>query len=133
MCSIDAHKTNHQSSCDDVSNGGGCPIPSNSTKEALDLLGATINFIDCGIKVLEHNVLEYCNMYVFNMRKLFQKVPVEIPKSTHSKGKTQIVITCYWGWLVCEQIRSEATTNKENDINNIKKKIRIRKRETNQY
>ena len=28
----------------------------------------------------------------------------------------QIIITFYLGWLLCEQISSEATTTKENDI-----------------
>ena len=47
MCYIDVHEKEHQSSCDDGSSSGVCPIPSNSTTEALDLLGATIYFIDC--------------------------------------------------------------------------------------
>ena len=72
MCSIDAHKKEHQSSCGDGSSGGGCPLPSNSTTEALDLLGATIKFIGCWLKSLEHNFIEGCNMYVFNM-KFFRK------------------------------------------------------------
>ena len=28
----------------------------------------------------------------------------------------QIIITCYWRWLVCVQIISEATTTKEKEI-----------------
>ena len=32
------------------------------------------------------------------------------------QGKTQIIITCYWRWLVCEQIMSEDTTTKEKAI-----------------
>ena len=43
MFSIDAHEKEHQSSCDDGSIGGGCPLPLNLTTEALDLLGATID------------------------------------------------------------------------------------------
>ena len=52
MCSIDAHVKYHQSYCDDVSSGGGCPLPSNSITEALDSLGATIYFINCWLKSL---------------------------------------------------------------------------------
>ena len=36
MCSIDAYEKEHQSSIrDDVRISGGCPLPTNSTKEAL--------------------------------------------------------------------------------------------------
>ena len=36
MCYIDAYeRENQSSSCDDVSSGGGCPLPTNSTNEAL--------------------------------------------------------------------------------------------------
>ena len=50
MCSIDAHEKEHPSSCDDGSSGRGCPLPSNSTIEALVLLSATIYFTGCWIK-----------------------------------------------------------------------------------
>ena len=33
-----------------------------------------------------------------------------------AQRKTQIIITCYWRWLVSEKIRTEATTTKEKDI-----------------
>ena len=59
MCSIDAYKKENQSSsCYDGSSGGGCPLPSNSTTEALESLGKTIYFIGCCLKALEHNFLE---------------------------------------------------------------------------
>ena len=64
MCYIDAHEKEHPSSCGDGSSGGDFPLPSNSTKEALVLLGATIDFISCWLKALEQNVLERCNIYV---------------------------------------------------------------------
>ena len=73
MSSIDVREKYHPSSCDDGSSGGGCPPPSNSTTEALVLLGATIYFIGCWIKPLEHNVIEHLNMYVFNMNIFFRK------------------------------------------------------------
>ena len=50
MCSIYSHEKEHHSSCDDSSSGWGCPLPSNSTTGALDLLCATIYFNDCWIK-----------------------------------------------------------------------------------
>ena len=76
MCSIDAHEKEHTSPCNDGSSGGGCPLPSNSITEALVFLGATIYVIGCWLKALEHNVIECCNVYVFKMNKLFQKIPV---------------------------------------------------------
>ena len=57
MCYIDAHEKYHPSSSDDGSIGGCCSIKIDSTTEALDSLGATIYFIDCCLKALEHNVL----------------------------------------------------------------------------
>ena len=111
MCSIDSHKKYHQSSCDYGSSGGGCPLQSNSTTEALDSLGATIYFIGCWLKCLEHYFIERCHMYLFNMKKLVQKISVELPKQPRT-NKTQIIITYYWRWLVCEHIISESTTTK---------------------
>ena len=78
LCSIDAHEKYHPSSCDDGSSGGGCPLPSNSTKKSLVLLSATMDFISCWLKSLEQNVLQRCNMYFFNKNKLFQKIPFEL-------------------------------------------------------
>ena len=106
MCSIDAHEKEHQSSFDYSSSGEGCPLPSNSTIEALDFLGTTIDFIGCWIKSLEHNFIERFNMYVFTVI-CFRENPVKRP------NKPQIIITCYLRWLACEQIRSESTTTKE--------------------
>ena len=131
MCSIDAHEKEHQVYCDDGSSGGGRPLPSNSTTEAPDSLGATIDFIGCWLKALEYNFIEYCSMYVFNMKIVFQKILVELTKQSSPK-KTQIIITCYLRWLVCEQIRSEATTTKGNEIKQkIPKRGRLNKKKTN--
>ena len=85
VCSIGAHEKEHQSSCGDVRSGGGCTLPSNSTTEVLVLLGATIYFISCWLKALEQYFIELCHMYIFNMKKLFQKIPVEIPKQPSPK------------------------------------------------
>ena len=50
MCSIYEHKTKKSSYVDRGSSGDGKSIPSNLTTEALYSLGATFDFIDCGIK-----------------------------------------------------------------------------------
>ena len=83
-----SHEKEHQSYCDDDNSGGGCSLPSNSTTEALDFLGETIYFIGCWLKALEHNVLEICNMYFFNMKKIFQKTLVEITKTPVQRKNT---------------------------------------------
>ena len=85
MCYIDAHEKKHQSFCDDVSNGGSCPLPSNSTIEALVLLGTTIDFIGCWLKSLEQNFIDHCHMYLFNMEQLFQKIIVKLMKQPSPK------------------------------------------------
>ena len=64
MCYIDAYEIGNQSSsCDDGIRGGGCPLSTNPTTEALESLGATIYFIDCWIKSLENKFLERCHLY----------------------------------------------------------------------
>ena len=71
MYFIDAYEREHQSSSyDDVSSGDGYPLPTTSTTEALELLGATIDFICCWIKALEYNFLERCNLYTHYMEEL---------------------------------------------------------------
>ena len=46
MWDVDAHEKYHVSLPDDENSGGGRPIPSTLSKEALFSLGHTINFID---------------------------------------------------------------------------------------
>ena len=43
MYFIDSHEKWHQSSCDNVSSGEGCPLPSYSTTDVLYWLSATID------------------------------------------------------------------------------------------
>ena len=97
MFAIDAHEKMNQQEHDDGSSGGGYPLSSNSTTEALDSLGATIAFIGCWIKALELNLLERCHMYVFTMKILFLKTPVELPKQTSPKEKIQSLLHDIWG------------------------------------
>ena len=101
MCSIDVHEKEHTSSFDDDSSSGSGPTPSNSTIEAFILLGATIDFIGSWLESLEQNVLERCHMYAFNMEKLFQKTPVELPKQPSSKEKDKSLLhSIGGGWYV---------------------------------
>ena len=76
---------NNPSKHDDGIRGGIYPIPSNSTTEALVSLIATIHFISCWLQALEKHFLERFNMYVFVMKNMFQKIPVELPKAPSPK------------------------------------------------
>ena len=102
MCSIYAHEKEHQSySCDSGSIGGGFPLPKNSTTEKLESLGATIDFIGCWLKALEHNFLERCTLYTHYMEELFQKIPVELPNQPSRKEKRKSLLHAIGcGWYV---------------------------------
>ena len=102
MCYIGAYKKEHQSSsCDDESICGGCPLPKNSMIEALESLGATVCFIGCWLKALEHNFLELCDFYTHYLEELFQNIPVELPNqpSPKEKGKS-LLHAIRGGWYV---------------------------------
>ena len=74
---IDAYEREHQSyRFDDGISGGGCSIPTTSKIEASESLGATIYFIGCWLKALEHNFLERCRLYTHLIKELFQKILV---------------------------------------------------------
>ena len=80
MCFIDAHEKHQPSYVDDISSGGGNELQQNSTTDALVSLSATINFIDCCLKILEQNILERSNIYFETMECMFQKTPIKLPE-----------------------------------------------------
>ena len=79
------------------SSGGGYPLPSNSTTESLASLSATIDFIVCWLQALEQNFLERCNMYIFDVEKLLQKISVELPKPPIPKENHQSLLHAIGG------------------------------------
>ena len=98
MCSIDAYeRENQSSSCDDGRSSVGFPLPTNSTTAALGLLVATIYFIGCWLKSLEHNFIERCHMYTHFMKELFQKIPVELPNQPIPKEKRKSLLRAIGG------------------------------------
>ena len=97
MCSIYIYEKYHQSSIDDGSSGGGFPLLTNSTTEALDSLGATIYFMGCWIKDLEHNFIEGCNFYSHHMDLLFQKIPVKLPNKPSPREKRKSLLHAIGG------------------------------------
>ena len=46
---------------------------------------------------LEHNFLERCNIYFETMKKLFHKIPVELPKPPSTKEKHQSLLHAIGG------------------------------------
>ena len=101
MCYIDAHGKVHQSYIYDGSNGGVCPIPTSSTTESLELIGAIIDFIGCWLKSLEHNFIERCNLYTHNVDLLFQKTNVKSPNHPSMKKKNKSLLHAIGGgWYV---------------------------------
>ena len=61
------------------------------------MLGATIYFIGCWIKSLEHNLLEHCNLYTHYTEELFQKIPVKIPNQPSPKEKRKSLLHAIGG------------------------------------
>ena len=60
-----------------------------------------ISLVDGCKKALEHIFIERCNIYVFNINKLFQKIPVEIPKQPSQKEKCKSLLhAIVGGWYV---------------------------------
>ena len=65
------------------------------------MLGATIDFIGCWIKALEHNFLERCHLYTHFMVELFKKIPVKIPNEPSPKEKRKSLSRAIGGgWYV---------------------------------
>ena len=91
-----SHEKN-QSEHDYGSSGGRYALPSNSTTEALVLLSANIYLFAFWLQALEQNSLECYNMYIFAIKKLITKTPVEIPKPSIPKEKYQYLLHAIGG------------------------------------
>ena len=73
---------------DYISSGDSYQMPPNSTTEALVLLSATIDFIGCWLQALEHNLLDICQMYINDMKKLFLKYQLNFLKHLFQRRNT---------------------------------------------
>ena len=63
------------------------------TTKALESLGATINFIEIWIKLLDHNYEARCLMYNKAMKYTFKQIPTTITKAISTKKKVQKLMT----------------------------------------
>ena len=98
MCAIVAHdfKTSYEY---EESSIGDRPIPKNTTTEALEALGTTLNFIDIWIKLLDQNCEVRCGMYNKATKNMFQKIPTIKSKPLSQGKKLQtLMIEIGRGW-----------------------------------
>ena len=104
MCSLVAHDKNQPAYEDDESSIGDMPIPKNVTTEALEALGATLNFIDVWIKLFEENYDARRVAYITSMKDMFKKIPQTMIKSLAPKTKFQKLITEIGGVWYMEKL-----------------------------
>ena len=58
------------------------------TTEALEILGANINFIEIWLKLFDHNYEVRCVMYNKSMKDMFKQIPLTIIKALSSNKKS---------------------------------------------
>ena len=93
MCSLVAHDKIQPAYEDDEIIIGGRLIPKNSTVEALEALGANLNFIDIWLKLFEDNYEARCVAYSTDMKDMLKQIPPTIIKALTSKQKVQKLMT----------------------------------------
>ena len=86
---------------DEESSIGDRLIPKHATTGELEALGATLNFIEIWIKLLEEKYEVRCGMYKKAMKDMFKHIPLTIIKALSPKQKFQKLITDIGGgWYV---------------------------------
>ena len=75
MCYINVHNKVQPTYFDDASSGGGREIPKNATTVELESLGATLNFIDCWLKLFHNNYKVRSKMCNEAIQKLLKQIP----------------------------------------------------------
>ena len=73
MCSLVAHDRMQDHEQDDESSLGDREIPKDATVKALNLLGATFNFIDIWIHNFRHNYFDRSESYTAAMVEMFKR------------------------------------------------------------
>ena len=80
MCSITAHDKIQPTYADDASIVSGRSIPKNTTTAVLESLGATLNFIDCWLKLFHKNYEVRSKIYHEAMKNVFKQIPTKKSK-----------------------------------------------------
>ena len=101
MCSLVAHDKKLPDYEDYVISIGDRLLTKYVTTEALEALGATLNFIDICIELLETNYDARRVAYITDMKETFKQIPLTITKSINTKQKVHKLITDIGGgWFM---------------------------------
>ena len=93
MCSLVAHDNIKPDYEDDEISIGDRPLPKHATTETLESLGATLNFIDLWLKLLEENYDARCVTNSTDMKNMFKQIPLTMIESLTPKQKVQKLMT----------------------------------------
>ena len=88
MCSLVAHDKKQPAQEDEEISIGDRLIPKNATTEALESLGATLNFIYVWLKPFEANYEVRSVIYNKAMKQMFKQIPTTIYKPISAKEKS---------------------------------------------
>ena len=105
MCSLVAHDRLQDNEQDDESSLGDREIPKDATVKALNLLGATFNFIDIWIHNFRHNYFDRSESYTAAMVEMFKTIPQNVVKPLTSREKNQKLITDIGGGWYLEKCK----------------------------
>ena len=85
MCSLVEHDRKLPAYEDDERSIGYRLLPKHMTTESLEALGATFNFIDIWLKLLEDNYEDIRVAYVTAMKDMFNQIPLTTIKEITPK------------------------------------------------
>ena len=95
---------------DDESIIGDMLILKHTTTEALEALGATLNFIDKWIELIEDKYDKRCVAYSNPIKYIIKQIPLKIIKSLTPKQTVQKLMTEIGGELCMEKSAKVLTT-----------------------
>ena len=93
MCSINSQDRQQSTYVDDATSSGSIAIPKSATTEAIKLLVATLNFIDCWLKRFQHKYQETLEIYHNAVIELFKQIPTKKSKPLSQDKKHQFLLT----------------------------------------
>ena len=93
LCSIVAHGEKKPAYEDYENIIGDRLIPNHVKTEALESLGATLNFIDIWLKLLDKNYDSRCVAYITTMKEMFKQIPIKMTKPLSPRQKFQKLMT----------------------------------------
>ena len=103
-CSLVAHDLKKPAYEDEGSSIGDRIMTKNATTEALEALGATLNFIEMWLKRSEDNHELRYGMYNKAMKEIFKKIPTTMIKALSPRKKVQKLMTEIGGGWYMEKL-----------------------------